>query len=425
MSDSLKKLVTPVEVMRVVTKMLGSSCKLIDYRVEKGTSSVQGFLSNILRVSARCGLQEGQVQSLKFIVKRFPELQIQQDMVKELGAFDQEIGFFQHCLPFLLKQNANIPVVRCFDSNFHGKILYMEDLREQSYVCLIKSVPELKDDVVLLQHFKVMMEALAKLHSASCGINWLQKFPPLFQCDPMFEGVGAELFKIVYKQSLDVTIVPIAEMSHVGNEQLLKNIRWLASDEFFSLVQKLSKEDPATTNVLCHGDCWVNNMMFKLDATTKQPLDVKLIDFQICRYAPPTRDLLFCLNASASTAFRKEHELQILKIYYEAFAKSCSALGKSCPLSWDEMYKDYDGARAFGLVLSLVYRPMIHLAGSFPEGDAQLTEEQFKHLTRGSGDAAEATLRAFHSNPAFRAEILNLIDDAHAIVKKLRSTVQV
>jgi thiamine kinase-like enzyme len=422
MAGELKDLVTPAEVLRVAKKIHGPSCKLLDFKVEKATSSVQGFLSNILRVTAWCEIHAEQSQSVKFIVKRFPELQMQQDLVNELGGFDQEIGFFQHCVPILIEQRADLPVVRCFDSILDDKIIYLEDLKELNYVALIRSVPELKNDVLSLEHFKVMMEALAKLHSASYGIDWLEKFPQLFQFDPMFEGAGAELFKKVMKQSLEATIIPIAELAHSENKELLKNIRWLASEDFFSVVQKLSKADPSTKNVLCHGDSWVNNMMFKLDADNK-PLDVKLIDFQICRYAPPSRDLLYCLNASASANFRNKHERQILKFYHDAFSKSCSDLGKDCLMSWDELYSDYDGARVFGLVMSLVYRPMIHLAGNFPEGDAQLTEEQFKKLTAGSEDAADASIRAFHENEDFRAEMLSVLDDAHAIIQKLEKCV--
>jgi len=418
MGGDLKDLVTPAEVLRVVQKIHGSSCKLLDFEVEKGTTSVQGFLSNILRVTARSESPAGQVQSVKFIVKRFPDLPTQQKMVNDLGAFDQEIGFFEHCLPLLLKQCPDLPVVRCFYSNLAEKIIYMEDLKEQNYFAIVRSVPDLKDDILSLDHFKVMMEALAKFHSASYGIDWVKEFPDLYQFDSAFEGSGADFFKRVLKQSVDSTLIPIAELEHSGNEELLKNIRWLASEDYFNAIQKMSKADPATVNVLCHGDFWANNMMFKIDPKTRKPLDVKLIDFQICRYAPPSRDVLYCISV-LSVDFRQKYETQILKFYYNAFIKSCSDLGKDCSLTWDELYRDYDRARIFGLMMTVTLRPIIYLEGNFPEGDSELTEEQFKQLMEG-GEGTEASIKAFKENEAFHNEMVSVLDDAHATITKWR-----
>lgn len=90
MDSGLKNLVSPAEVLRVVQKILGSPCELLGFEVEKGTTSVQGLLSLILRVIAEVKIPAGRV-SVKFIVKRFPELPMQKKMVTELGAFDREI----------------------------------------------------------------------------------------------------------------------------------------------------------------------------------------------------------------------------------------------------------------------------------------------------------------------------------------------
>jgi len=341
-------------------------------------------------------------------------------MVNDLGAFEQEIGFFEHCLPLLLKQCPDLPVVRCFYSNLAEKIIYMEDLKEQGYVSILRSVPDLKDDILSLDHFKVMVEALAKLHSASYGTDWAKEFPELFQSDSMFEGAGAEFFKNIFKKSAKSTILPIAEFEFSGNEELLKNIRWLASEDYYNETKKIAKADPATVNVICHGDCWVNNMMFKIDPMTKKPLDVKLIDFQICRYAPPSRDLLYCISGGSSVEFRQKHEKQIIRFYYDAFIQSCCDLGKDCSLTWDELYRDYDRARLFGLMMTVAFRPIIYLMeGAFPEGDNEVTEEQFKQLMEG-GDGSDASMKAFRENGAFRKEMRNVIEDAHTTIQKWR-----
>lgn len=32
---------------------------------------------------------------------------------------------------------------------------------------------------------------------------------------------------------------------------------------------------------LCHGDCWTNNILFRVDETSGQILEVCLLDFQV------------------------------------------------------------------------------------------------------------------------------------------------
>jgi Ecdysteroid kinase-like family len=347
---------------------------------------------------------------------------LQRKLVNEMGIFDQEIGFFEHCLPILLKQCPDLPVVRCFYSNdLDEKIIYMEDLKEKEYFALLHSMTDLKNDVLSLDHYRVMMQALGKFHSASVGINWAKKFPRLFPLKSLDEGSGKSSFKNIMVQSIVTTIIPIAEFAHGGDDELLTNIRWLASADFIKAVKTQSSPDSSAKNVLCHGDCWVNNMMFKTDPQTKMPLDVILIDFQLCRYAPQCRDLMNCLNMCASVNFRKKYEQEILKFYFDAYNKSCAVLGKDdCMISWDELCRNYDGMRIYGLLATVAFRPMIYLKGNFPEDDGGITEDQFKQFMNG-GNGMEESIKMYQENTNFRAEMNNIIEEANTMLKKWHS----
>ncbi|XP_073838593.1 uncharacterized protein [Musca autumnalis] len=69
--------------------------------------------------------------------------------------------------------------------------------------------------------------------------------------------------------------------------------------------------------VVCHGDFWNNNMLYKFDEHTNEAISAKLIDFQLSRYASPVVDLMHYLCTSTDRDLRKKHFKELLDIYYE------------------------------------------------------------------------------------------------------------
>jgi Ecdysteroid kinase-like family len=418
MEEELKALVGPKDVLAVVKKIHGPASKLLDYQVEKGTASVQGFMSSILRVIAQVSVQE-QVHSTKFLVKSMPELISQKETAIEFGSFEQEIGFFEECAPILRENCPDVPVVQCFHTSLKDRIFYMEDLRELGFVALVRNFSDLKHDFLTMDHFRLIMETQAKFHSASLGTDWIKKVPSLFEFDILYaRETGVTLFVKMIKQAVEDNIMPIAQLEFPQNESILKVVKWLASTECFEWVQKLSKSDPETINVLCHGDCWANNFMFKIDPVTKKPIEIKMIDFQIVRYAPLSRDLLYFMYMCTSCEFRKKHEADIIKMYVKAFNENCVKLGRSERITFEKFYEEYDNARMYGLMMAVSVRHMVYVDGCFPKGDDKITEENFQNLLEG-GSGTHATMEEYNRNEAFRNEMIGLILEVDAAYRKI------
>jgi Ecdysteroid kinase-like family len=417
MEDELKALVSPQDVLAAVKKFHGTASKLLDYQVEKGTASVQGFLSSILRVTARVS-EKDQVHFSKFVVKRMPELTAQQDAVIELGAFEQEIGFFEKCVPILLRNCPDLPVVKCFHTNVTDRIIYMEDLKELGYVALVRNFPDLKNDFLTMQHIGLIMETLAKFHSASLGTNWKDQAPELFELDLLFERGNTTLFIKMIKKAVEENIMPMAELEFPQNESILKTVQWLASAECIQFLKKLSKADPEAINVLCHGDSWANNLMFKIDPVTKTPTEIKMIDFQIVRYAPLSRDVLYFMYMCTSCEFRKKHETDIIRMYIKAFNENSVKLGRSERITFEKFYEEFDKARMYGLIMAVSLRHMVYVQGCFPTGDDKITEENFQNLLDG-GSGTKATMEEFSNNESFRNEMIGIIMEAEAAYHKI------
>ncbi|CAB3385386.1 Hypothetical predicted protein [Cloeon dipterum] len=416
MAGDLRTFVTEKEVLAVAQQMHGAEVEISDYDVEKGTiSSVQGFLSNILRVSFRAKVGQRNVTS-KFVVKRKPILESQLSTVDEMQAFENEIGFFKLCAPHLRERCPDLPVVTCYLTDEENSIIYMEDLKESGYVALVRNIGDLKHDILTERHLDLVMRTLAKFHSASLGINWLEKLPSLFKEDAMFTS-GAEMIKKFVRQSAEKALVPITEHHFKGNDYFCRSSRWVTSEDFFLALKAICEPDTAGLNVVCHGDGWVNNMMFKLDPNSGKPLSIKLIDFQICRYTPGNRDLMDFLYTVCPVEVRKKNEKRLLRVYWDTFVAECKERGVPVAQDWEKFYQNFDRNRAFGLMMAVCLRPSIFVKGTFPEGDEALTDDHINTALEGGSQVSDM-IREFENNPEFRAEMISLIEETAELFYK-------
>ncbi|XP_058977087.1 uncharacterized protein LOC101896865 [Musca domestica] len=90
-------------------------------------------------------------------------------------------------------------------------------------------------------------------------------------------------------------------------------------EEHFKIVSMQCVNGPqaAPYAVICHGDYWNNNMLYKYDDHTQEAVSAKLIDFQLSRYSSPVVDLMHYLCTSTDRDLRKQHFKELLDIYYQ------------------------------------------------------------------------------------------------------------
>lgn len=77
--------------------------------------------------------------------------------------------------------------------------------------------------------------------------------------------------------------------------------------------------------VLCHGDLWINNLLFKYDAANNCH-NVKLVDLQTMRYSSPAIDILHFLYTSTEYAVREKYFDQLVMDYTLSFYETAQKL---------------------------------------------------------------------------------------------------
>ncbi|RXG70573.1 hypothetical protein Avbf_01635 [Armadillidium vulgare] len=109
--------------------------------------------------------------------------------------------------------------------------------------------------------------------------------------------------------------------------------------------------------VLIHGDCWTNNMLFRYNED-EIPVDFRFVDLQLSGKASATSDLNYFFFTSLNGDFRRKNLNTLITTYYESFSEVLKRAGKEPPFSYLELKNELYDRKIFGMasgILSLQF----------------------------------------------------------------------
>lgn len=129
-----------------------------------------------------------------------------------------------------------------------------------------------------------------------------------------------------YTHSLESSLRDALCSLHKSNKndnltKIIEKMEKLTGQMYNQMAMHVTDTSTDKWNVMCHGDLWINNLMFKYDNTNDdhQVIGVKLIDLQTVRYASPIIDILHFFYSSTRSSLRENYLDQLLADYLRAF----------------------------------------------------------------------------------------------------------
>lgn len=200
---------------------------------------------------------------------------------------------------------------RCYYAK--DNVLVFEHLGEMGF----QMVNE-RSGLLDFQHLICALSAVASFHASSIVFETKNqiKISEIYPDIVKENGYPSDINNIRH-QNYDYTVVALCEIIKIMPEFKDSNRLEYILQKFKSEMNKIFdivKPSKKYLNVLNHGDLWANNFLFKYE--NERPVQSRIVDFQLTRYAPPILDVITLITIPTSKEFRVQHLDSLLDSYY-------------------------------------------------------------------------------------------------------------
>ncbi|OXA49237.1 hypothetical protein Fcan01_15785 [Folsomia candida] len=163
-----------------------------------------------------------------------------------------------------------------------------------------------------LDHMHLVIETLAKVHA----ISWVYRNHVESQITEKFPCLVTNLRMENMEIWSSVINANLEQAKEIFDKEFGPGNNYSASaDKFAGMVEPW--------RIICHGDCWSNNMLFRYDPKSGKPLEIVLVDLQLPQESCVVNDLEYVFFVCTSLEFRRKHTDTLLQLYHDTFNGIC------------------------------------------------------------------------------------------------------
>ncbi|XP_058819927.1 uncharacterized protein LOC131682462 [Topomyia yanbarensis] len=330
--------------------------------ISAGSNKGDNYSCIIYRGRATCRRTGKQVS---VIVKIPPQNEIRRKQFFVRPSFEREISVYNEIFPLIMEfqrskgltvEDSFHQVPHYLGSSLvdHEEVLLMRDLKEEGF----RMVDRHKD--MSLEHYQLMMRALARLHATSFVLKDQQpEKMERFKGMPDLLGLPdtSPTMASIFSQMAARAMTLLNENNEPDVFQRTKKILTMSWDEIMDDVYNGKPAEPFA--VIGHGDSWHNNLLYKYEDDTA--IDIRLLDWQCCRYTSPVVDLMYFIFIASSKAFRDRHYEHLLDFYHRNLSDHIRRLGSDPERLFPRTALDQQLLRfgRAGLIMAAICLPII------------------------------------------------------------------
>lgn len=365
-----------------------------DFEFAKGSDV--GFIGLI----ERCIIKEKN-RSLSVICKFLPGDDHRNQKFGSIELFEREVLVYQKFFPEVEKiqlenglkyrdGNGFWSYPKCYTSEFNlespeKSFIIMEDLSAENFV--MKSMFEPSD----FPHIEKVVIELGKLHAISFVLR--SKKPEVFA---QFTGLKDRLCHVMTTEDMK-DLAPrncqlAADLFKEDHEKLKRNLILSYKNNLWEQMEVvLDASNAEPFGVICHGDCWINNVMYNYEnENPSQIKDIRLLDWQMTRFGSGPSELISYLFPCSDKLLRDEHQSGLFSTYYVSLGKILKRFEMNVetvfPLSRFEEHLKKFGKFAFALSTFAMPIDRKYPEKLFKDPNAQLNEEEKIAVSRYGND---------------------------------------
>ncbi|XP_031621483.1 uncharacterized protein LOC116339629 [Contarinia nasturtii] len=303
----------------------------INYSMEvmPGSQIGDGFTSQLARIKIS---ESGCDNTLQIMCKLAPLTDDPARKSKSYFIFRREATFYTEVMPKfakfqeeknLSKSDQFLAYPKCYgtiiDDENGDYAIILEDLRPQEF----KLWPKVKTSPI--ENIRLAMREIGKFHGLSFAMK--DQRPQEFSEFEQFTDLYKVLFKSkgvpdMFRNSYDYAIKSLKCENY---KKIMREIRENFLEYFDAC---LNEKSSSYFGVICHGDFWNNNILYKFNKNDAAE-DIRILDWQVLRYGSPAIDLITNIFTTTDKTMRDKEYDNFLRIYYESFSNTVKLLGSN------------------------------------------------------------------------------------------------
>ncbi|OWR43892.1 uncharacterized protein LOC116774060 [Danaus plexippus] len=343
-----------------------------------GSKRGDNYTSMVYRVTLR-GVRQRTDQDEKteiyeawegsIMYKCLPESILRREAFKSDELFCNEVAFYNKIWPAFTNFQSQWEKVTdpldCIPKCYWAQndMVILEDLKQLGYV-----MPDRRKGLTIDQCYYVLKQ-LSHFHALSLAMKYYdpEGFYDLVNIqdgisEVFFLPENEEYYRNYYKEAIRNAIAMVEEelKESSDRDKYLEPFRRFCSEETFfqSMVDMVAPREPLA--VICHGDCWTNNFLFKVE--NGQIEGMYIVDFQLARYASPGLDLALLLYLCLERAQRSQHLSDLLRYYSDNLHSTLTLMNGDTldkETLFDIVQEEFRSSSRFGLGLALDMCPIM------------------------------------------------------------------
>ncbi|ALC43528.1 CG5644 [Drosophila busckii] len=343
---------------------------IADIACSAGSSSGDNYMSLVKRVTIYETKRSERANSCSVIIKRQIASLSRRQLYRCEEAFSNEINAYRHVVPLLCRYAKEPLFPLCHLADAHDDsahcepIIVLQDLKALGYRMQNRLAG------LELRHCLLVMKKLAQLHAASLAAQHLESSHFAVQCAQLSEIVycpaAADFYSSILDTSMQQALDSLNASNADGNLSVpIRLMEQLQPTLFGNLQQSINAAADTPFSVVCHGDFWLNNLMFR-----SQPEEVIFFDLQAMRRTSPVFDILHFIYTSTRRQLRDVHTDTLLATYAEALRKelaqqlrhttAAAQLSELCEtFSLQRLSEEYVRHVHYGLAISMWILPAV------------------------------------------------------------------
>ncbi|BES92905.1 Hypothetical protein NTJ_05712 [Nesidiocoris tenuis] len=322
--------------------------------------SGDNYMSSITRVLISGCDRSGKAFKRSVLMKRQPANVVRRLTFRCDPAFRNETCSYETIVPLMAEfAGCSMPFPECLHAS--SQLIVLQDLKPLGF----GMADRLKG--LDLDHSLLALKALAQFHGTSLAMKHSE--PEKFQgirsltTELAFSQDSEPVFGASVENGLKMALIALEEKNSektVGSSwtffEAVHKLNLLRGSVFRRLRAAVQPLEPL--GVLCHGDLWLNNMLFRYENNT--PTEVKFVDLQVMRYSSLATDILYFLCTSVEPSVLSFYHDDLIVAYHQSLTETLEKLAPGAPqIAIAQINDQIEDLALFGLLMGFLLLPAI------------------------------------------------------------------